>query len=158
MEGLERLVTESFARHGVETEFDHRRLQWSPWFRCADSFSLVLVSSKPGLFALADEVVPPGGGVATGGKRMLGLFRISEADDLGMALGRLFLPLSPERERLTRGRCFARYAVIEDAAQRHAAYAALQGWCATAGISEEPLRTENLELETGFQNCLGRIY
>jgi hypothetical protein len=151
MEGLERLVTESFARHGVETQFDHRRVQWSPWFRCADSFSLVVVSSKPGLFALADEVVSPGESAATGGKRMLGLFRISEADDLGMALGRLFLPHAPERERLAGGRCFARYAVIEDPNQRHAAYAALHAWSeAATGVSSD-LRTENLEPETGFQ-------
>ena len=46
---------------------------------------------------------------------MLALFQISETDDLGMALGRLFLPGSPQRERLAGGRCFARYAVIEDA-------------------------------------------
>src|SRR6266566_9012594 len=112
MEGLERLVSESFARHRVETAFDHRRLQWSPWFRCVDSVSLVQLSSKPGLFALADEVVP----VEAGGKRMLALFRISEADDLGMALGRLFLPRNPLRERLTAGRCFVRYTAIEDSA------------------------------------------
>ena len=45
---------------------------------------------------------------------MLALFQISETDDLGMALGRLFLPGAPEGERLAAGRCFARYAVIED--------------------------------------------
>jgi len=142
MEGLERLVSESFARHRVETAFDHRRLQWSPWFRCVDSFSLVQVSSKPGLFALADEVVPQ----EAGGKRMLALLRISEAEDLGMALGRLFLPRNPEHKRLAGGPCFVRYAVIEDAAQRHAAQAALQTWLAetTSGISEETkLGTEN---------------
>jgi hypothetical protein len=135
MEGLERLVSESFARHRVETAFDHRRLQWSSWFRCVDSFSLVQLSSKPGLFALADEVVPS----EAGGKRMLALRRISEAEDLGMALGRLFLPRSPERKRLANGPCFARYAVIEDAAQRRAAHTALQTWLAetTSGISEE---------------------
>ena len=59
---------------------------------------------------------------------MLALFQISETDDLGMALGRLFLPGSPQRERLWAGRCFARYAVIEDESQRHAAYTALQRW------------------------------
>ena len=142
MEGLERLVSESFARYGVETAFDHRRLQWSPWFRCVDSFSLVQLSSKPGLFALADEVVPR----EAGGKRMLALLRISEAEDLGMALGRLFLPRNPEHKRLAGGPCFVRYAVIEDAAQRHAAHAALQTWLAetTSGISEETkLGTEN---------------
>jgi hypothetical protein len=148
MEGLERLVSESFARHGVETAFDHRRLQWSQWFRCADSFRLVQLSSKPGLFALADEVIPPGEVPAAGGKRMLALFRISEADDLGMALGRLFLPGSPER--LAGDTCFARYALIADATQRHAAYSALQSWVASSasGIPEDR-RTENREPGTG---------
>jgi hypothetical protein len=133
MEGLERMVSELFARHGVEPEFDYRRVQWSQWFRCADSLSLVLMSSKPGVFALGEEIVAP----AAGGKRMLALFQISETGDLGMALGRLFLPGSPER--LPSGRCFARYAVIEDAAQRHAACTALQLW-----LSERAeLGTEN---------------
>jgi hypothetical protein len=142
MEGLERMVSESFARHGIEPAFDYRRVEWSRWFRCADSFSLVLMSSKPGVFALGEEIVAP----ATGGKRMLALFQISETDDLGMALGRLFLPGNPERERLATGRCFARYAVIEDAAQRHAAHADLQQWLSSSsetasGITE--LGTEN---------------
>jgi len=118
MEGLERLVSQSFARHQVETSFDHRRLQWSPWFRCVDSLSLVRLSSKPGLFALADEVAPR----ETGGKPTLALLRISEAEDLGLALGRLVLSRSPE----CGASCFARYAVVEDAAQRRAAHDALQ--------------------------------
>jgi hypothetical protein len=133
MEALAQMVSESFARHGVEPAFDYRRVQWSRWFRCVDSFSVVLMSSKPGVFALGEEVVPP----ATGGKRMLALFQISDAEDLGMALGRLFLPGSPERDRLAAGRCFARYAVIEDAAQRHATCTALQRW-----------QSENAELGT----------
>jgi hypothetical protein len=140
MEGLERMVSESFARHGVEPAFDYRRVQWSGWFRCGDSFSLVLMSSKPGIFALGEEIIAP----EAGGKRMLALSQISEADDLGMALARLFLPGSPERET---GRCFARYAVIEDATQRHAAYAALQRWLS----SSTELGTENEKLETGFK-------
>ncbi len=101
----------------------------------------MLMSSKPGVFALGEEIVAPG----AAGKRMLALFQISETDDLGMALGRLFLPGSPERERLAAGRCFARYAVIEDATQRHAAYAALQRW-ARRNLRE--YRTGNRELET----------
>ena len=32
MEGLARLVSESLARHGVDTSIDQRRLQWSRWF------------------------------------------------------------------------------------------------------------------------------
>ena len=142
MEGLERMVSDSFARLGVDPAFDHRRVEWSRWFRCADSFSLVLMSSKPGVFALGEEIVAP----EAVGKRMLALFQLSETDDLGMALGRLFLPGSPLRERLASGRCFARYAVIEDATQRHAAYSALQQWLASSsetasGITE--LGTEN---------------
>jgi len=132
MEGLAHLVTESLVRHGYETTFDHRRLQWSQWFRCQDSFSLVLAPCKPGLFALGEEVVAPGE-LATGdGKRMLALFQISEADDLGMALGRLFLSRNPERERLASGRCFARYVVVEDPTQRRTAHTALQHWMASS--------------------------
>jgi hypothetical protein len=138
MERLESMVSESFARHGIEPTFDYRHVEWSGWFRCVDGFCLVLKSSKPGVFALGEEIVGPG----AGGKRMLGLFQVSETDDLGMALGRLFLPGSPERERLAAGRCFARYAVIEDAAQRHAAYAALQRWAAAISENTE-LGTEN---------------
>jgi hypothetical protein len=128
MEGLAHLVAESMVRHGFEPSFDHRRLQWSSWFRCQDSFTLVLAPCKPGLFALGEEIIAPGEVGVGEGKRMLALFQMTEADDLGMALGRLFLSRNPERERLTSGRCFARYVVIEDAAQRRTAYAALQRW------------------------------
>jgi hypothetical protein len=132
MESLAHLVTESLVRHGFETAFDHRRLQWSQWFRCRDSFSFLLAPCKPGLFALGEEMVAPGELAVGDGKRMLALFQISEAGDLGMALGRLFLPGNPQRERLSSGRCFARYVVIEDAAQRRSAYAALQQWMASS--------------------------
>ena len=132
MEGLAHLVAESMVRHGFEPSFDHRRLQWSSWFRCQDSFTLVLAPCKPGLFALGEEIIAPGEMGVGEGKRMLALFQISEADDLGMALGRLFLSRNPERERLTNGRCFARYVVIEDATQRRTAYAALQRWMASS--------------------------
>jgi hypothetical protein len=142
MEGLERMVSESFARLGVEPAFDYRRVEWSRWFRCADSCSLVLVSSKPGVFALGEEIVAPG----AVGKRMLALFQLSETDDLGMALGRLFLPGNPLRERMASGRCFARYAVMEDATQRHAAYAALQSWLSSS------LETTSAITELGTEN------
>ena len=132
MEGLASLVSESLARHGFETTLDHRRLQWSKWFRCQSSFSVILVPGKPGLFALGEEVIAPGEIPAAGGKRMLALFQIGEADDLAVALGRLFVPGHPERERFLSGRCFARYTVIEDAAQRRIAYNAFQQWLATS--------------------------
>jgi hypothetical protein len=132
MEGLAHLVAESLVRHGFEPTFDHRRLQWSNWFRCQDSFSLVLAPCKPGLFALSEEVIGPGEMGVGEGKRMLALFQVSEADDLGMALGRLFLSGSPERERFASGRCFARYVIIEDGNQRRTALTALQRWMASS--------------------------
>jgi hypothetical protein len=132
MEGLADLVAESLVRHGFEPSFDHRRLQWSNWFRCQDSFSLVLAPCKPGLFALGEEVIAPGELAVGEGKRMLALFQISEADDVGMALGRLFLSANPARERFASGRCFARYVVIEDANQRRTALTALQRWMASS--------------------------
>jgi hypothetical protein len=132
IESLALLVAESLVRHGFEATFDHRRLQWSQWFRCRDTFSFLLAPCKPGLVALGEEVMAPGELAVGEGKRMLALFQIAEADDLGMALGRLFLPGSPERERLSSGRCFARYVVIEDPAQRRSAYNSLQRWMASS--------------------------
>ena len=61
-------------------------------------------------------------------KRMLALFEMKEADDLGLALGRLFLPGNPLREKLETGKCFARYAVIEEPTERAAAYDVFQRW------------------------------
>jgi hypothetical protein len=135
MESLAMMVNESLARYGVEAKLDHRRLAWSRWFRCESSLSFVLVPSKPGVFALGEEVIAPGETSAMEGKRMLALFRIAQADDLGMALGRYFLPGSPERERLESGSCFVRYAIIEDAAQRSAAHTALNQWMASSADS-----------------------
>jgi hypothetical protein len=157
MEGLAHLVTESLVRHGFETTFDHRRLQWSKWFSCQDRFSLVTAPGKPGLYALGEEVAAPGelpesssgssrSEASPGSKRMLALFHISEADDLGMSLGRLFLAPSPQRDRFATGRCFARYVVIEDAAQRQAALSALQRWMSSSAevISATPQPVETL--------------
>ena len=124
MENISRMVSDSLARNGVELSFDHLRLEWSRWFRCESSFSVLLAPCKPGIFALGEEMMSP----ADGSKRMLALFQVVETDDLGMTLGRLFLPGNPMRERLASGRCFARYTVIEDHAQRTAAYGIFQRW------------------------------
>jgi hypothetical protein len=145
MEGLAHLVAESLVRHGFETAFDHRRLQWSQWFRCQDSSSLVLAPCKPGLFALGEEVIAPGELAASDGKRMLALFQLSEADDLGMALGRLFLSGNPARERFATGRCFARYVVIEDPTQRLTAHTALQRWMASAAEASTAIAQSDTE-------------
>jgi hypothetical protein len=139
MEGLAHLVAQSLKRHNFEPVLDHRRLQWSRWFRCESSFDLLLLPSKPGLFAMGEEVLSPG---EMGGKRMLALFQVSETDDLGMTLGRMFLPGNPARERFASGKCFMRYVVIEDAAQRRSACESLQQWMATS--SENATGISNL--------------
>ena len=56
MEGLTRLVSESLIRHGLDRPVDYRRLRWSRWFRCESHHSLLQVPSKPGVFALAEEI------------------------------------------------------------------------------------------------------
>ena len=127
MEGITQLVSESLARNGVQPRFDHLRLQWSRWFPCQSSFDVLLVPAKPGLFALGDEITS-GDEPLIAGKRMLALFHISEADDLGMTLGRLFLPGNPLLERLASGKCFARFTVIEDREQRSQACSIFQRW------------------------------
>ena len=124
MVNISQIVDDSLARHGVEPSVDHLRLEWSRWFRCDSSFSVLLAPAKPGIFALAEEVTP----AAENSKRMLALFEIKEADDIGMALGRLFLPGNPLREKLETGKCFARYAIIEDSAERSAAYKIFERW------------------------------
>ncbi len=57
MEGLTRLVSESLARHGFDRPLDYRRLRWSRWFRCNSHHSLLSVPSKPGVFAVAEEIM-----------------------------------------------------------------------------------------------------
>jgi hypothetical protein len=137
MENISRMVSASLARNGVEPSFDHLRLEWSRWFRCESSFSVLLAPSKPGIFALGEEVLSP----ADGSKRMLALFQVAETDDVGMALGRLFLPGNPLRERLAEGRCFVRYTVIEDSAQRQTAYGVFQCWMQQSAESASGIGT-----------------
>ena len=122
----------------LNSNLDHTRLQWSRWFRCESSFSVLLAPAKAGIFALGEEMVPPG----NGSKRMLALFEVSATDDLGMALGRLFLPGNPLRAKLNAGCCFVRYTVIEDAAERSAAYNAFSRWM-----------QESAETASGIGSC-----
>src|SRR5579884_2868304 len=76
MEGLTRLVAESMARLGLEPAVDHRRLQWSLWFRCESSFDLLLIPAKPGLFAVGEEILAPGELPVASGKRMLAIIQV----------------------------------------------------------------------------------
>jgi hypothetical protein len=147
VEAITRLVTESLARHGVDRPVDPRRLQWSHWFRCDSPRSLLVVPSKPGIFAIAEEVAAFDGaseprsrnpersegsqayddGDAIG-KRMLAVLQFSEDDDMAFTLDRMFTCENPMRPRLATGRCFLRFVVIQDQAQRRSICSALNQW------------------------------
>jgi hypothetical protein len=130
MEDLTRLVDNSMARHGFDLAVDHQRLEWSRWFRCESSFSLVLVPSAAGIYSLGEEIMAPG--EIPGGKRMLAVFQVSETDDLCIALSRHFAPRNPLSERLSSGRCFVRFAQVADPVARRAAARALNQWLASS--------------------------
>jgi len=103
------------------------QVRWSNWSRCESSFSLLLVPQQPGVFALAEEVVPAGDGVAQT-KRMLAILEVGAAEDLARVLSRLFAAESIYHQRLSAARCFVRYAVIAEAGERQAVAAALREW------------------------------
>jgi len=209
MEALTRLVADSLARHGFDRPIDPRRLQWSRWFRCDSPHSLLVVPSKPGIFALAEEIMDlgsgnilaaskahvgtaaPGSGNSHVGtdafgslpraesrgpasvptlevskdreghdfssepalskrsapkgaansdksvaalaseaptRRMLAVLQFSEDDDMAFTLDRMFTRINPLRERLASGRCFLRFVVIQDQAQRRSICSALNQW------------------------------
>jgi len=160
MEALTRIVADSLARHGLDRPIDPRRLQWSRWSRCDSPHSLLVVPSKPGIFALAEEimdlgatttlnpVIPSGAKIAREAddpaessnllfagsttapatRRLLAVLQFSEDDDMAFTLDRMFTRVNPMRARLSSGRCFLRFVVIEDANQRRSICNALNQW------------------------------
>ena len=106
---------------------DSAQVKWSKWSACESSFSLLLVPQQPGVFALAEEIVPAGDAVAQT-KRMLAILEVGAADDLARSLSRLFAAESVYHQRLSAARCFVRYAVIAEAGERLVVAAALQQW------------------------------
>jgi hypothetical protein len=145
MEGLTRLVAESMARYGLDAPLDHRRLWWSPWFRCESSFDPLQAPSRPGLLALAEEVARPGELAAADGRRMLAVLQVLQAEDIGIAIARLFAPCSPLKERIDGGRVFVRYTVIEEDAQRSSAHAALEHWLTSSAEAASGVLSGNPE-------------
>jgi hypothetical protein len=142
MESLTRLVSESLARHGFDRPLDYRRLQWSRWFRCESHHSLLCVPSKPGVFALAEEVMEMGSGAvpeagsqkseADAPRRMLAVTQFFEDDDMAFVLDRMFSRNNPMCARLASGRFFVRFVEIQDQAQRRSICNALNQWIASS--------------------------
>ncbi len=163
MEGIARLVTESLARHGFDRPLDYRRLHWSRWFRCESVHSLLFVPSKPGVFALAEEIMQMGsatahlatgaspvprsgasGGIPEAGsgvqeafsaRRMLAVTQFFEDDDMAFVLDRMLSDKNPMRARLLSGRYFVRFVVIEDQIQRRSICSALNQWISNPATS-----------------------
>jgi len=154
MEALTRLVSESLARHGFDRPLDYRRLRWSRWFRCESHHSLLFVPSKPGVVAVAEEImdletVPQGSyqgtasavpleahgrssALAAGGRRMLAVTQFFEAEDMAFVLDRMLSRPSLMRDRLASARYFVRFVVIEDQSQRRTICSALNQWMVSA--------------------------
>ena len=161
METLTRLVSESLARHGFDRPLDYRRLQWSRWFRCESHHSLLVVPSKPGVFALAEEIMDLGnveerrfsaassahGEAALAAvspnaesqkpesgspRRMLAVTQFFEDDDMAYVLDRMLSRNHPMHARLESGRYFIRYVEIHDPAQRRSICNALNQWIASS--------------------------
>jgi hypothetical protein len=166
MESLTRLVTESLARHGFDRPLDYRRLRWSRWFRCESHHSLLLVPSKPGVFALAEEIVDYGteknhvgtaalgcptersladsqivDGAHTEGliRRMLAITQFFEADDMAFVLDRMLARPNPLRDALNSGRYFIRFVIIEDESQRHSVCNSLNQWVASQSMANQSM-------------------
>jgi hypothetical protein len=59
---------------------------------------------------------------------MLAVLRFSEDDDMAFTLDRMFTCVNPMRARLSSGRCFLRFVVIEDQDQRRSICNALNQW------------------------------
>jgi hypothetical protein len=133
-------------------------LQWSRWFRCDSPHSLLVVPSGPGIFAIAEEITTLAsetnreghdfsradsaadgkstsaaeGAFGTSAKRMLGVLQFAEDDDMAYTLDRMFTRENPMRARLASGRCFLRFVVIQDPAQRRSICGALNQWMLTS--------------------------
>jgi hypothetical protein len=60
--------------------------------------------------------------------RMLAVLQFSEDDDMAFTLDRMFTRINPMRARLSSGRCFLRFVVIEDQNQRRNICSALNQW------------------------------
>jgi len=152
MEALNRIVADSLARHGFEPPVSTRTVDWSRWFRCESSFSLLLVPSAPGIYALGEEVVGPS--EISGSKRMLAVFEVAETEDLCLALSRQFAPRNPLSARLSTGRCFVRFAQIADPQQRHATTAALTRWLAASSEAATGVVANNVAKDFGIARAV----
>ena len=144
MEQLPTVDNVNPAAQRLAIEQGEERPHWSSWSRCESSFSLLLVPHKPGVYALAEEVIDAG----SQSRRMLAMFAVTQSDDLARSISQLFMSGHPLRERLGQCRCFVRYAVISDPAQRQSIAQALERWLSQASDRAAELAPPSLQPQT----------
>ncbi len=86
---------------------------------------------------------------------MLAVLQFSEDDDMAFTLDRMFTRINPMRARLASGRCFLRFVVIEDQAQRRSICAALNQWMLSSAEKATGIRAR-LPVVAGTGRC-GRV-
>jgi hypothetical protein len=147
--GLSANEDSGLSANELDLRADGLRLQWSRWSRCESSFGLLLVPSRPGVFALAEEVVTLDH-TADIPRRMLAVFYVGAADDLARTLSQLFAATSPLREKLTSTRCYVRFTPMDDPARRQAVANSLFKWFAEAARAAEnaPIMPTNQATES----------
>ena len=123
MEGLVRLVAASLERHGMT--LPPARIDWTAWNLLDSSFCLT-APCHPGLFVIAERVVPHNvSQSAANASAPLLILEVGQTEDLGVEMARRCYH-SPLYDRINAGRCFVRFAAVEDEAERASACAALQ--------------------------------
>src|SRR4051812_48610736 len=129
---------------------------WTKWSQYQSSFSLMLVPHRPGVFALAEEVVSP----TNASKRMVALVSVSEADALARMISSMFHSPTDGRRRMGELKLFIRSAVVDYAVQRRAVAATLNLWIqgvvqSATGVVEnfvaEPTPTKEAVLESEIE-------
>ena len=91
---------------------------------------------------------------------MLAVLQFSEDDDMAFTLDRMFTQVNPMRARLSSGRCFLRFVVIEDGNQRRSICAALNQWMQSSAEKASGLPADfqsSLELTMCARMPLARV-
>ena len=136
MEGLVRLVTKSFERHGLAVP--PARIDWSTWTVLHPALCLT-APCEPGLFVIAERLMPhavPNNvpqavshtaqlDAVLNPSAPLIVLEVGQTNDLGVEMARR-CSQSAFSDRVNSGRCLVRFAAIEDADHRASACAALR--------------------------------
>lgn len=158
MESLTRLVYESLARHGFDRPVDYRRLNWSSWLRCDSPQSLLQVPSRPGVFALAEEIAETtpsreaaraGLAATSNSRRTLAVTEFYESVDMAFVVDRLLV--NKQSPNLASGRHFVRYVVVHDAAQRRSICQELNEWRAATAEKAAGYAAEDVSKESASE-------